>query len=226
MAYIFFGGMMVLLFLLSRHITKTISHLLTRLFRSQSGAIYTLSFLFLPGVVLHELSHLFAANILFVPTGEVEFFPEIHGNSVKMGSVAVARTDPLRRFLIGVAPILGGFGGMFLAAGYLQGGVFLWKDVLLTYVLFQIGNTMFASKKDMEGALGFFVSVFVVGGVLEIVKIPVLEALVRFFATNTAQSFFYHLDFFLALAIATDIAMSVFLLGVAFATRFMDNRSD
>ena len=212
MAYVFFIGMLLFLFLLSQNITRHMSHLFMKLFHSQSVAIYLLSFLFLPGVVLHELSHLLIANILFVPTGEVEFFPEIHGDSVKMGSVAIARTDPFRRFVIGVAPLVGGLGAMFVAASYLGEKIVSWQGLLLLYILFEIANTMFSSKKDMEGALGFGIAAVVVGIILFFFRIPVLHLSWVFLEMPSVAATFSRMDIFLALAVGIDTVGLLLLL--------------
>lgn len=134
------------------------SQALLTITRSQSLTIQVLSFLFLPGVIVHELAHWFMAGMLLVPTGEMEFIPQIQGNSVKLGSVAVGKTDPFRRFLIGVAPVLIGLSAMFGIFVYLSPSVpqFNWQTIVLIYAFFELGNTMFSSKKDMEGAVFLF----------------------------------------------------------------------
>ena len=148
-----------IIFFLSRKLSACLSQFFLKFTRSKKITIYLLSFLFLPGVIIHELGHWVVANILFVKTGEIEFIPQIHGDKLKLGSVAVAHTDPIRRFFIGVAPIII---GLLVIAGFY---VFLsprfelqpsWKDILFVYLLFEIGNTMYSSSKDMEGAIGFF----------------------------------------------------------------------
>src|ERR1035437_2432032 len=88
-----------ILFLLSRSISKTLSKFMS---------INFLSFLFLPGIIVHELSHILVAAILFVPVGSMEFAPKRHGNAVKLGSVEIAKTDPIRRSIIGCAPFFMG----------------------------------------------------------------------------------------------------------------------
>jgi hypothetical protein len=103
------------------------------------------------------------AKITFVHTGYMEFFPELHGDGLKLGSVQVAKSDPLRRFLIGVAPVIVGsiilFSGLYFFTDYLafdlifqslQNFLILMGALYLTFV---ISNTMFSSRKDMEGAL-------------------------------------------------------------------------
>ena len=212
MAYVFFLGMLLFLFFLSQSITRHLSHMLMRVFHSQSVVIYVLSFLFLPGVVLHELSHLLIANILFVQTGEVEFFPEIHGNSVKMGSVAIARTDPLRRFVVGVAPLIGGLGIMSLSVNYLSGSIFSWQGMLLAYILFQIANTMFASEKDMEGALGFGVAMAVLGVILMLFRVPIWQWSWAFLESSQVTEAVSRLDAFLAIALTVDVVGLLFVL--------------
>lgn len=144
--------------------------------RSTHITIYTLSLIFFPGVIIHELAHFFMANMLFVPTGEIEFFPQVQEGGVKLGSVAIAKTDPIRRFFIGVAPIFAGIGMIFLAAYYLHpfSLSLSWQTGVFFYLLFQIGNTMFSSKKDMEGAigLGIFVAIIVLLFFLFGAKLP------------------------------------------------------
>jgi hypothetical protein len=111
------------------------------------------------------------AKVLFVRTGEISLMPEMHGDGLKLGSVQIARTDPFRRFLIGVAPLLVGGALLVLLTSYylrLTSGDFAFNTyyVILTslfiYSLFVLSNTMFSSKKDMEGALGLLVFVVVV----------------------------------------------------------------
>lgn len=185
------------------------------MFHSQAAAIHLLSFLFLPGVILHELSHLIIANVLFVPTGEVEFFPEIHGSEVKMGSVAIAKTDPFRRFLIGVAPVIGGLGILLLAFTYLHAQIFSWQSAVLLYATFQVGNTMFSSNKDMEGAIGFLASIGIIGVVLQVIGVPVAGSVMQFVASEFVVSFFAHINMFLLLALGLDIFLVLLFEGLS-----------
>lgn len=161
MPIVLFLVQILILFFVSQMLTKILSRLFYHLFKSQKIVIQLLSFLFLPGVVVHELSHLLTASMLMVPTGEVEFLPEVHGNEVKMGSVAIAKTDPFRRFLIGVAPLILGLSMLFIFFWYFYPlkSLLSYPTALLFYVIFEVGNTMFSSRKDMEGALGFGIAV-------------------------------------------------------------------
>lgn len=150
---------LVTLFLISQSLTRALSQLFFRLTKSEAVTIHLLSFLFLPGVIIHELAHFLMASILFVPTGEIEFMPQVTKDTVKLGSVAIGRTDPIRRALIGLAPFLVGvtilLGSLFYVTSFYSSGepVEIWKIVLLIYILFEVTNTMFSSKKDVEGTV-------------------------------------------------------------------------
>jgi len=96
------------------------------------------------------------AIILQVPVGNMQLIPKLTGNEIKLGSVEIAKTDPFRRVLIGMSPFLFGISiilGLFFYAfsnRLFYNQLFI---VVLIYCVFEIGNTMFSSKKDMEGAL-------------------------------------------------------------------------
>lgn len=161
----------IVLFLLSRAISKTLSKFMS---------INFLAFIFLPGVIIHELAHLFVAVILFVPVGEIEFVPKKHGDSVKLGSVEIAKTDPIRRSIVGFAPV---FLGIMLVIGvvylFLSNLLFFQNQnpyifiaivLAVIYLLFAVSNTMFLSSKDMEGTaeisitlLLIFISAYILG---------------------------------------------------------------
>jgi hypothetical protein len=144
----------IILFFLSGQISKTLSRFVS---------INVLSFIFLPGIIVHELSHFFMATILFVSAGEIEFVPKKNGNKVKLGSVQVAKTDPIRRSLIGFAPVFAGLaiiiGGVYLFSSNLlffqnkNYFIFIATALVVAYLLFSVSNTMFSSEADMRGAI-------------------------------------------------------------------------
>lgn len=153
---ILFFGELFLLFLLSRALTQRLSLFFFSRTRSQTVTIYLMAILFFPGTVIHELSHALAASFLGVHVAQLEFIPKFRGDSIKLGSVAVAKTDPFRRLLIGMAPFLLGT-LLLLALLWASLSYHLYQDRLVLlfvgYSIFEIGNTMFSSAKDMEGAL-------------------------------------------------------------------------
>lgn len=151
-----FFGELLFLFLLSKILIVDLGRLLFRITRSRKWSIYLLSFLFLPGTAVHEMAHVFMAEVLRVPVGDIELAPKLEGKSIRLGSVPVGEADPLRMFLIGAAPAMAGTILIIFALALLGKLGFLdiwWGKLLGGYIVFEIGNTMFASKRDMEGAL-------------------------------------------------------------------------
>ena len=130
------------LYLLSRRVIKKLFRILP---------VWLIAILFLPGTLIHELSHWAMASILFVHTGKFSVWPKREENVVILGSVAIAKTDFVRRTLIGVAPFLF---GTAIILGVLISKIYL---ALVAYIIFEIGNTMFSSRKDLEGTWIFFV---------------------------------------------------------------------
>jgi hypothetical protein len=121
-----------------------------------------------PGTVLHELSHLFTAEILGVHTGKLTLVPEsIEQDNIQSGSVAIAHTDPFRRTIIGIAPFTNGIIVLTALSWWLTqvlAGTWLILNIQVTlgilfYLIFTITNTMFTSKEDMVGVLPVFLTI-------------------------------------------------------------------
>lgn len=181
MLYLFlFFTELFTLFMLSKQLTSLLFNFFYRITRSKKISIYLMSFIFLPGTVVHELSHALMAILLWVPVGKMEFIPQLIGSNLKMGSVEIAKTDPIRRVLIGMAPF---FFGTALIIGILfyaiQNDLFTNKliIILIAYIVFEIGNTMFSSRKDMEGAIEVLIVLVMLSAIFYIVgfRLPTLN---------------------------------------------------
>src|SRR3989344_8783127 len=99
----------IFLFILPRIVVKNLLELLLRITQNKNIIIRLFHFLFLPGVVIHELAHLITAETMFVKTGGLSFTPRPDEDKIMMGSVGIEKTDPIRRAVIGFAPIFVGF---------------------------------------------------------------------------------------------------------------------
>lgn len=157
-----------------------------------STALYSL--IFLPGVVLHELSHFLMATILRVRTGRFSIIPKkLEGGRIQLGYVETATTDFFRDALIGAAPLLAG--GIFVAyIGSSRLGInVIWEAIrhgqmsainmgiktvagqpdfwLWFYMLFTISNTMLPSASDRRAwlpvllVIGFLIGLVILVGV-------------------------------------------------------------
>ncbi len=146
----------------------------SRLFQSVPMWLYVL--FFFPGTLIHELSHYFAAKLLFVPVGNFSLFPTRGEREVILGSVAIARVDTLRRTLVGVAPMF--FGVVLILAGtYLTISYRLYSDwrvaAMLGYFLFVISNSMFSSRQDLKGSWRLFVFIVLIGTFLYLAGVKI-----------------------------------------------------
>lgn len=164
----------VLLYFLSRFLTQSLYALFILVFRSRTTAVSATTLLLFPGTVVHELAHLFTAEILGVRTGKLNLVPEnIREESVKTGSIAIARTDPFRRAAIGLAPVFVGLAVLSALSYWLPGliesvfrsgtpvlsnpnALFL---ILNSYLLFSVSNSMFSSSEDLKGFMPFAITV-------------------------------------------------------------------
>ena len=198
---IFFAELVVLFFL-SRWMIQALSLICYRIFRKERAVIYVLALLFSPGTLLHELAHMLVAALLFVRVGKIELFPYKTEDGIRLGSVAIAHTDPFRRSLIGLAPLFFGTVGIFLAGYYfsslpLEPWSASWRIILLILIIFEIGNTMFSSKKDVEGipALVIVLVLFLVAGYIIGIRIP--DAIWIYIYSAGIQAFFRQLSLYM-----------------------------
>ncbi|OGM11544.1 hypothetical protein A2W13_02295 [Candidatus Woesebacteria bacterium RBG_16_36_11] len=153
---------LIILYYLSRKLTSKIWTILFKLTKSKKASTYFYSFLFLPGIIFHEISHFLTALFLFVPVGGINLNPTFEeddkGNtkSIKLGSVAIGKSDLIRGSLIGFAPFIFGITLILLGIGWIMSKGLLgnWTIVLIAiYIIFEIGNTMFLSRSDLKTAL-------------------------------------------------------------------------
>ena len=113
-----------------------------------------LAILYFPGTVLHELSHFLAAKLLGVPTGRISLIPKANENGMEFGHVEIAKTDFVRRFLIGIAPFVSGT-AVLATLVYINIYVHalpVWVYAAFAYIAVTVLNTMTLSKSDLQGS--------------------------------------------------------------------------
>lgn len=149
-----FVTLVVALSMLRTRLVYELSGMSLLIFGSTRPGVILYSILVLPGTIIHELSHWLIAEILQVRTGPITVLPDLtgDGDSQRLGSVATAASDPLRGFLIGIAPFCTGtiilmILGSLLRDGW-QAGWIWWQLALLIYGLIVIGNSMLISRED------------------------------------------------------------------------------
>lgn len=163
----------LLMYPLKRWITAHVQGVAFLLTGNPRVAMWLFWVLFLPGTLLHELSHWLTAFLLGVKTGRFSLWPQMKkGGELQMGSVQVELSDPFRHSLIGLAPLIfGTLAVLLIGQGLLNlsrlgaafnsgdveqiieaiGRLLLIPDVWLwLYLIFAISNAMLPSASDRE----------------------------------------------------------------------------
>jgi len=165
MALAWLAALFVLLLFLKRWLSQHLQGLALLLSGDQQIATLLYYLVLLPGIVLHELSHVLAAELVGVKTKRISLRPTAkRGGRVRFGAVTVGPSDPIRESWIGLAPLLSGSALILLLARW-QFGVepmpVLDPDVLLSclqapdawlwlYLVFAISNAMLPSESDRQ----------------------------------------------------------------------------
>lgn len=158
-----------LLYFSYRKMTRELSHLIHRLGGNQNVLIWIWSVVFLPGTIIHEISHFLAAAATGARTGKIEIFPEFiedildeekEKNHVALGYVQVARLNPIQGFVVGVAPFISGLALLIWLAPMMIGNYHAGNTlslILQTYLFFIIANSFFPSWSDIKQTIPFVV---------------------------------------------------------------------
>jgi len=140
----------------------------------------------LPGVILHEFSHAFAAILVGVRVGRISIRPRRTGQRIQLGFVPVEKTDAVRASLIGLAPLLAGSAAILLI-GYGIFGVGVvgtdlangrWSNLgtgllraleapdawMWAYLIFAVSNTMLPSRADRQAWTPVILFLLLIGG--------------------------------------------------------------
>lgn len=213
MYYLLFLLQLVIVFFTSRYVIQKLFHIIHRTVKSTSVSFYILSLLYLPGTLLHELSHLLTSIVLFVLPHSFNLIPQVTEREdgkyyVRMGSVHHAATDPLRSMLIGSAPLVFGLGFFYCIFEY---NLFPQPSILanlgMLYLFASISSSMFSSKQDMQESLILIPIVLLLISVCLAFKIPVIAYLQSAHATALIQKF----NLYLLSATTINTALAVLL---------------
>lgn len=157
------------LLLTKKKMTADLGRLVHRLGGSQHTAIIIWSLIFLPGTLIHEVSHFLVAALTGARTGKIEIFPEYLENEksihVALGSVQTQKLNPLQGFLVGLAPFISGLALLIWLASLLLAGLATpnyWLLLLEGYLFFTIANSFFPSWPDIHQTLPFVIISLVV----------------------------------------------------------------
>ena len=199
---------LIILYIVSGALSKQIFKLLDSLLHNRKRTMWLFAILFLPGTTIHELSHWLMATILFVPTGDISIMPKLEENKINLGHAEIGKSDLFRRFFIGVAPFISGLTIIFLTIHFFENDLSTAVNLLiLGFVVFQIGNTMFSSKRDWQGAWVVILIFAAIITALYILNIPVHE----YIFTNKVSEIVKTADVFLLIPILVDLVLVILI---------------
>lgn len=166
----------LLIYPLNRWISAHVQGVAFLLTGSPEVALWVFWVLFLPGTLLHEISHWITAKLLGVKTSRFSIWPKLKKKGeLQMGSLQVEVADPFRHSIIGLAPLIfGSIAVLLVGQGQLEldqvgrainsgdlavigqalartlavPDVWLW-----VYLLFAISNAMLPSPSDRQAWL-------------------------------------------------------------------------
>jgi hypothetical protein len=133
---------------------------------------------------------------------------------VKLGSVQIGLTDPFRRAIIGIAPVIVGAGILIGILYYFTTATFSFDTITdylkilgILYIVFEVSNTMFSSKRDVEGTLELLVSVSVIGLLLYIAGVRLPVSAIHMITSPALFSFFEQTSKLLILPLLLNYAL-------------------
>ncbi|MFW5703676.1 MAG: hypothetical protein ACOCXQ_02475 [Patescibacteria group bacterium] len=150
------------IFFISRISIQRLALLLYSVTKSQSITNLFISVIFFPGTLIHETAHLVAALVLLLPVRGMTLIPEWDDQSIKLGHVTYVRKDPIRGILVGIAPLFGGVGIVWLLLQVEWFATGLIPAVVFWYLMFTISSNMFSSKQDLVDAI-YLIPILLVG---------------------------------------------------------------
>lgn len=175
-----------LLFFLSRKLTASLYYLIHLITGSRKLALFILTSFLLPGTFIHEGAHWLMARILWVKTAGFTVIPQTDDHqSIRAGSVTVAKSDLIRGSLIGLAPIIIGLILLTLLANFLLSTIVtvddLWHflarptlpPLVVFLALFEIGNTLFTSQSDLKDVTRLAILLTILGALLYILGLNI-----------------------------------------------------
>jgi hypothetical protein len=205
----------ITIFFLSRKNFNNFFYFFRKFFHNENTVYALVSLVFLPGTIIHELSHFFAAIVLFLPVKDIQIFPKFEDRQIKLGHVLYVKKDFLRGILVGVAPF---FGALFLFFGLSFFNLFpnknLGINIALIYLIFTVSSLMFSSKQDLVDIgylIPFILFLLIIGYIFQ----PFIPS----FNLSYFKNIIVGLEFFLTNVnyyLFLSILIHVFLMGIFF----------
>ncbi len=187
---------------LSRKSIRQIFILLHKLIPHKPTIFMIIAFIFLPGTILHELSHFLMAIVLLLKVRAIHIFPEWSNTYLKLGSVLYEKKDVIRSIIVGIAPLIVGllfFWWMSVVGVLSIEGIGL--KAIVIYLIFVISSTMFSSKQDLVDAVYVLPILVIVGILFYIFPIDLSFITRQELLIDAVQKFLYDVNIYLGISL-------------------------
>ncbi len=181
MAIIFLLISLIFLYISGQVLLHQLTYLVHHAGGSRRFLIVLWSIVFLPGTIIHELSHFFVAMMVGARTGKIEIFPEFldsddHGGGVALGSVQTQKLNIIQGVLVGLAPFFAGL-GLLVWLGSLILLSYASEDyrvlIFQGYLFFTISNSFFPSRSDLVHVVPAVITVVIIATISWLVGVQV-----------------------------------------------------
>lgn len=198
----------VLIYLFSRQAISELFHIFRIFFHNDSVVYAFVSLFFLPGTIIHELGHFFAATVLLLRVYNVHIFPQWEKNQIKLGSVLYEKKDVFRGILVGVAPLFFAFFFFWLLSAFkLFPNENFWLNILLGYIVFTVSSTMFSSKKDLVDFAFIIPLIIIIIGTIYVFDINIDFIFANQLLIGGIADFFKQINFYLFFSLIVNIVL-------------------
>jgi len=166
----------VSIYFLAHFLLNSAFRLMRRFIHSDTIIIWITALFYLPGTILHEISHYFFALLLVMNPEEVSILPRIEKDHIRLGHVIYRKhqSDFVRPIIIGIAPFFGAIGMLWVIQSFhlFPSGIW-WQNILFGYLILAITANMFSSKQDLVDLI-YVVPIFlIIGAVIYIFQIQI-----------------------------------------------------
>lgn len=210
--FFLFIAQVTAVFFLTKATINQLFYFLRRLNLGEKTIFILISLLFLPGTILHELSHFFAAIILFLKVKDVQIFPEFKENEIKLGHVLYEKKDFLRSILVGIAPFFGALFFFFLLSFFhLFPANNFWQNLFFGYLIFAVSSSMFSSKQDLVDLIYIVPTIFFLAGIIYIFDLKIDIIFKNKHWLTLLSSFLSKINFYLFLSLVTNLLLTLSL---------------
>lgn len=196
-----------ILYAVSRYMINELFHFLHLFIRRRDIIFSTIAVIFLPGTILHELSHYLIATVLRLQVGEVHIMPAWKENHLQLGRVTYKKTDVVRSIMVGVAPFFGAlFFFWFIGAFHLFPTTHIIITLFFGYLLFSVSANMFSSRQDLVDLIHIIPICLITGAVFYITNIKISLVVPDVWLQNIANPL-QTINIYITISIAINIIM-------------------